>query len=370
MNYAWDIKKIKQSLFLAKLLNNKKSIKYYNFLLNAMDINHENFDKRELLLYDKTDELNFDEALRLFITGLDYIPDELYEAFLDIFTWFEDIEALEVTSKYSQIALTDDELVTLAHDIIKSMNNQEILDIFNIIIKKENHLLNIQEANANNKTCTQCIGGVTYFHPRKRKSHINIFREHTIEDVEYLVHESMHFIYKYLLNRYYKKDYIHLFGELEGEFANVYVARYLEQIGFPEASKLRKMLVDNTLTESYLLMVNHLLFKTAKNKQFDCIAATNELNSKLKEVEIDILPEEISSYLTISGYEELTNILCFLTALELNNDYEPTDALEKMGLLKANDSEVLFANLAREKIHFHEDGYKDFIKEYKITHKI
>lgn len=369
MNYSWNVKKIKRDLALAKLFHAKRTIKYYNYLLKGIDINQDSFDKKEILLFDKTDELNFDEARDLFLTGLDYIPDELYESFLDIFSWFENIKSLEMPSEYSKIDLTNDELITLAHDIFKSMDNKEVMDAFNVLINKHNNLLNIQEAT-NNKTVTKCVGGITYYHPLRRKSHVNIFREHTIEDIEYTVHESMHFIYKYLLHRYYRRESIHLFDELEGEYANIYVARYLEDNGFKDASTLRKSLVNNVLTASYLLMVNHVLFKTSKNKEFDCAAATKELNSKLQTVKIDILPEELTSYLTISGYEELTDILSYLTALELFYDYEPSDALEKIGSLKVNDSEVLLENLACENIHFHENGYKDFIKEYKITHKI
>lgn len=370
MNYTWNAKKIKRDMTLAKLIHDQKALNYYKLLLSGLDTNQETFDKRELMLFDKCDELDYNTASKLFTTGLEYIPNDFYDVATDIFTWFEDTKSLYGEETYSHLELTDDELVTLCHDIIKSMNDEYLLKIFNILIKKENHLLNIQESNPNTKTTTDCVGGVTYYHPHKRKSHVNLFREHTIHDIEYLVHESLHFVYKYLLNSYYKENYMCLFGELEGEYANIYVARYLEQIGFKDTALLRKTHVNNVITASYLTMINHILFSTSKNQQFDVVAATEEVNKYLKYIHIYILESELPSYLTVSGFEEVTKILCYMTALELANDYEPSDALGKITSLKTSDTIDLFACLRRENIHFHDDGYKDFIKEYKITHKI
>lgn len=370
MSYTWDINKLHRQLTLARLLHNKRNLKYYYLVLNSLNIDQDNFDKSELLLQENNEDIDFMEAYTYFITGLNYIPDELYDIAVDIFSWFEDTKSLRINPPSIKIDLSDDELVTIAHDIIKSMGDPILLKVFNILIKKDNHLLNIQSANSNTKTPTKSLGGVTYFHPTKKLSHVSIFRDHTVEDIEYLVHESLHFAYKYILHKLYNFDGIHLFGELEGEFANIYVASYLEQIGLQDASTLRAMLVNNCLTASYLLMINHALFKTAQNKQFDANRATEEVNKYLQNIEIDILPKEIPCYLTVSAFEEVTNILSYLTALELHKEYSPNDALSIITSLKMNDSADLFGNLKENGLHFYEDGYKEFIKEYKITHKI
>ncbi len=369
MSYTWDIDKLHRKLVLSRLLHNKKHLKYYYLVLNSLNINEEDFDKSELLLHENASGIDFMEAYKYFVTGLDYIHDDLYNDAVDIFSWFEDTASLRVVPPLSKLDMSDDDLVAISHDIIKSMGDPDLLKAFNVLINKDNHLLNIASSNENTKTATKSLGGVTFFHPTKRTSHINIFRENTVEDIEYLVHESLHFAYKYLLHKMYNFDGVHLFSELEGEFANVYVAEYLEKIGFKDGSYLREMLVNNCLTASYLLMINHILFKTAKNKQFDVSSATQEVNKYLENIEIDILESEVPSYLTISAFEEVTNILSYLTALELNKDYSPNDALSVITSLKMNESADLYANLEENGIHFIKDGYKDLIKEYKITHK-
>lgn len=370
MNYTWDINKLHRQLALSRLLHNKRNLKYYSLVLNSLNIDKENFNKSELLLHENDDDIDFMDSYLYYITGLEYIPEELYNTAIDIFSWFEDTKSLRVMPPISKIDISDEDLVAISHDIIKSMDDPDLLKVFNVLIKKENHLLNIQSANSNTKTTTKSIGGATFFHPTKRLSHVSIFRENTIEDIEFLVHESLHFAYKYLLHKFHNFDGINLFSELEGEFANIYVASYLENINFKDAKYLREMLVNNCITASYLLMINHILFKTAKNKQFKATYATDEVNKYLKNIEIDILPEEIPFYLTISSFEETTNILSYLTALELNKDYGPNDALSIITSLKMNESADLFSNLKEHGIHFPEDGYKDFIKEYKITHNL
>lgn len=178
MSYTWDIDKLHRKLVLSRLLHNKKHLKYYYLVLNSLNINEEDFDKSELLLHENASGIDFMEAYKYFVTGLDYIHDDLYNDAVDIFSWFEDTASLRVVPPLSKLDMSDDDLVAISHDIIKSMGDPDLLKAFNVLINKDNHLLNIASSNENTKTATKSLGGVTFFHPTK--GHLtSIFSEKT-----------------------------------------------------------------------------------------------------------------------------------------------------------------------------------------------
>ncbi len=369
MEYKWNENNLQLKLKIANILKLNNLSEYYQDLLNHINIQEQlDFNKEDIKLKDKLSNIDYDECFNNYIRGLYYIPDELYEDMLDLFTWFEDFNSLHSIPKYQTINLSNDELVTLTHDIIASLKNKEALKIFNKLIKSNN--LNIQKTGLNTTTPTERLGGLTYLHPYSRKSVVNLFRANTIEDIETLTHESFHFIYNYLLHQYYQTPNIHMLTELEGQYGSIYAIKYLEQINYPDVELLKKDQIDSILKSSFLLMVNHTLFKTANKSEFNLKLCEEELNKIFQSVKVSILPDELPEYLTISGFETITDMISYLVALELSKNYEPSLALSKIASLKLNDSTNLLTTFQNENINFLNDGYKDFIKEYKLTHNL
>lgn len=368
MIYTWNKTDIKKYLTLSKILRNKNNIDHFNTILSLIS-EDKKINKNDILLLDKKEEIDFLDSFKIFITGLEYIPEDLYSDITDMFTWFEDYDGLSNRLEYKDLKLSNNDIINIAYEIIASMKNKELLDSFKTLITPSNHLLHITSSSSDTSTVTSKLGGITFRNPYNKNGYVIEFRNNTIEDIEILVHEFMHFFYGNLLHKCFANKGAKCLTELEGQYASIYSERYLEKIFKEEALKLRKNQIDTILTSSYLLMVNQALFQTSKDKSFDLQSAANLVNKHLSKGKISILPEELTSYLTVQGFQDMTNILSYIVSLEIINEDLPNDALNLIYNLKFEDGSNITSLLNKYGFHFQNDEYKDLKKEYILTHK-
>lgn len=367
MNYTWNIDKINRRKNICELTKYKRGIEAYQLLQN---IYNQTFKNEDILIADKTQELDFTIAKHYFGAGIEYIPTSLYDSITDFFFWCEDLSCLSENEHLKKLDLTNTDIITITHDIIASTNNKTILKIFYDLIKHHKERINIQNVSHIPRGATEYVGGITIIDPLSRKSYINLFRNNTIEDIEMFTHEVFHYIYNYLLHYVYKRKDIRLLGELEGQFGSIYSTRFLEKTELKdEAFKLRKNHFNSIITSSYLIMINHILFVTSKDNNFNLDEANKMLNQELKTIEIEITQDEIPTLVSINGLEKMMNIICYLISLDLiNKDTNPSDILNIIYSLKLNDSTQLIENLKHHNINFHQTEYQDLRKEYSLTH--
>lgn len=368
MKYSWNLKRIQQYKKLYQLLKYQKGIEQYQLLET---IKKQTFNLEDVLIQEEKESIDFESLKYFFGIGIEYIPSILYKSITDFFFWCEDLSCLEEPEKLKTLNISIDDIITITHDIIASTNNKTVLQIFNSLIKSHKNLINFQDVIELPKGATESLGGITTRVPFNKKSYINVFRNHTIEDIEMFTHEVFHYIYNYLLYSAYKKPDIRMLGELEGQFGSIYATRFLSRYDLKEESeKLQKNHFNSIITSSYLVMINHILFVTSKNNEFDLTAANKMLNERLTKINIEIPESDLPKYLTVQGFEKITNIISYLIALELiNSNLSLSDMLNIMYSLKYNDSTHLLENLQNHDINFYQD-YNNFIKEYSLTHKL
>lgn len=373
MQYHWNKYELLLKRQIAQLLHNEHMQTTFNIMLDSYDLSKTTVSKEQILLASDKDKINYQDSYLYFSSGLKYIPTTLYQDMVDIFSFVEDLNTLNGEPVYEHVYFSDDELITFAHDIIKSMNNPLILKEFNNLLHKLRHILNIQKVVEDKiSSPTEALGGITFYDELFYKSYINIFRNYTIEDVEILTHECLHAIFFKLFGKANKiKRVPFLLQELEGQFASQLSARYLDSIGLStEANKLHKYFVDAIFCSSFLLLVNHLLFATSTNEKFDFTKLNTCLEQYFKNIRLTLSESELPTYLTIQGFNEATEMLSSLAAMDLLNMEEDMATItNKMINLKQNDGTDIFTNFENNGITFYQDGYKNLAKEYVNTHK-
>ena len=371
--YKWNKYELIAKKFLATILRKQTCKEHYDTILRQIKLDQEQFKSGDILLTTKKEDITYFEALKNFASGLEVFSEDTYMSLAEIFLMIEDHYALKIETKLPEITLTDKELIEIVREMIKSLSIKEFTQIYDKIANPILHRLNIQKNNLKYTAGTlQYVGGITLNDPLFDKSYINIFRNYTIEDAEVLFHESMHAIFYSLMRSFYTKDInnIYILQELEGQVASLYAYEYLSQIGFNEEMKqLKNEYINSILTSSFIFILNHVLFATSKHQQFDLKAAEERINEQLK-IPIILKPEELSTYLSIDGYETLTTLISSLIALEIHE--KDSSIYEKMELLynlKKDDSIELDENMRKYNVDFKENNFKTLKKVYEELHK-
>lgn len=372
MTYTWSKKELIIKRWIAKLLNNHCSYEQISNLLDLIDISDSTVKLDDLILFER-EEFNFESAKRYFTSGLEYIPENIYERILDIYFWCEDTEALKCKTNYCKLKLSDDDLISIVADLINSLKSPLITKEFNKLLPRFKHIINIQKNNEEvTKGLEEKLGGITLLEPLFKKSYITIFREYTFEDIEALFHECLHAIFFSIFISLYKRDNILFFRELEGSFANIYCSRYFKNTPLAsEGNKLRKALVDEIVTQSYLLMTNHLLFRTSSDASFNLDKVNEQLDSLTNKNKIQINSSDLPTLLSIQGFDEITSVISYLVSLDIiESDLPIKSQIDSLMRLKSHDSEALMLNLQNSPVTFYKDNYTNLTKEYNLTRKI
>ena len=371
--YTWNKQELELKRKLALLLRKPEYAKHYELILNQLNLTDELFKPSDIMVNNRPSIIDYYESLSRFSTGLEYLSEDTYMAMAEIFLMIEDHNAFNKKEELNPHFLTDSALIGLVRDMIESFHIKEFNSIYDKISNPTQHRLNIQKNDLSYTAGTlEYVGGITLNDPLFNKSYINIFRNYTIEDAEVLLHEVMHAIYYSLMRPIYtkNKNNIYLLQELEGQFGSLYAYEYLSKQGFTqEMDRLKREYIDGLITSSFLFIVNHVLFATSSNQEFNLDKAMQQINEQLKRP-ISLSFEELPTYLTLNGLETLTTMISSLIALEiLDKDISLQDKVELLTEIKASDSLDLDKNLDKYGVNFKENNFKVLRKTYQELHQ-
>lgn len=371
--YTWSKRELELKRILCQLLNKPGYYEHYTSILRQLDLSTKEFNLEDIMIAEEDQNVNINLATARFKTGLEYISEDIYESLIDLYFSFGAYNMFADEPHLNQISINDDDLVALVYDMIQRTGISEFIKIYQKIIDRRRHILNIQN---NDTACTtgaiQGIGGITLNDPLFKKSYINIFRTHTIADVEVLFHESMHAIFYELMYNHYKRNPdIRLLHELEGQVGSLYTYQYLRTIGYKnEADILLKDYLDNLLTTTFLLVINHALHVTAKYEEFCLPAASAMINSRLTNKTITLKEEGLPKYTAFYGYENITTLISSLIALEIiEKDATPEEKFILLYGLKKDDSEDIETNMKAYDVDYRKNSYKTLRKVFQELQK-
>lgn len=371
--YKWNKHELLAKKLLATILNKPLYKEHYDLILRQLRLEEEQFNPDDILVGTKKENINYLEALRNFTGGLEVLSEDTYLSLAEIFLMIEDHNAFKLKNDLPKLNLSDEDLIEIVREMVKSLRIKKFTKIYDKIATPTLHRLNIQKNNLKYTAGTlQYVGGITLNDPLFDKSYINIFRNYTIEDVEVLFHEIMHAILYSLMRPIYTKNQnnIYLLQELEGQFGSLYAYKYLSYIGFDkEMKELKNEYINSILTSSFLFIVNHVLFATSENQTFNLKAAEERINEQLK-IPIILREEELSTYLSMNGFETLTTMISSLIALEISDkNISVQDKIQLLYDIKSSDSINLDENLDKYKVNFKENNFKVLRKTYEELHK-
>lgn len=371
--YKWNKRELELKRKLALLLRKPEYAKHYELILNQLNLEDKLFKPEDIMVNNRPSRIDYYESLSRFSTGLQYLSEDTYMAMTEIFLMIEDHNAFRKKEDLKPHFLTDSALVGLVREMVASFNIKEFNDIYDKIATPTLHRLNIQKNNLRHTAGTlEYVGGITLNDPLFDKSYINVFRNYTIEDAEVLFHEVMHAIYYSLMRPIYTKNInnIYLLQELEGQFGSLYAYEYLSKLGFKdEMDILKTEYINSILTSSFLFIVNHVLFATSENQEFNLDKAMEQINEQLR-IPISLSYDELPTYLTLNGLETLTTMISSLIALEiLDKDISLQDKVELLTNIKASDSINLDENLDKYGVNFKNDSFKTLRKTYQELHQ-
>lgn len=366
--YRWNLIEINLKRLLTLFLGDFLLYEHYNSIINQADLSKHTYTPSDILTSEIPDTINVHAAKHQFTANLELISEEIYLSLLDIYFKIGAYKNINDPLTLPKIELSDDDLIAIVHDIIASTQIIEYDQIYKRIKSKWHHYLNIQSGTIVEEVVKhQGISGLTLKDSFSKKSYINIFRTHTLTDIEVLFHETMHAIYYELLYR--QKPVHYLLHELEGQLGSIYTYEYLANLGFQTESKaLLQDYLDNLYTGTYLLVVNHALLATADNESFNISASEAMINEYLVGRKLKINKSELPKIISCNAYSSITYLLASLIALEIHS--KDIDTPSKF--LKLHQIETSPLNDIEAIMNLHDVDYRknDFQTLRKINNSL
>lgn len=366
MEYRWNLVELKAKRLLAKVLQKQISYQQYVDIIKQYDLSGE-FDKEDFLMSDGLDSLDYKEVIKNYFVCVDNINDDLYNLCVDLFpTYCKDLKVFD-KHVYNKIDFSNRDLILYVDKIIASLNIDELLRYYRWLVS-HNKINIIDEDESKLYSNNGQLKGLTLRDDLFNTSYINIFRSHTIEDFETLLHEVMHAFFNYVDRN--ENDEPKMFFELEGEFGSYIAQDCLEKDGFQEASILKREQQEYMFYKSLFLLVNHLTILTSNNNSFDIQAAQKRINEEISPISVTLTEADLKNYFSINAYLEVSNIVSYLTSLDLLKKYCFSEAMEKIASLKKFDGYDVIENLDYHGITFHKDGLVNFTDEFNKNKKL
>ena len=363
MKYKWKEQHFRE--LLSKDIN-----EYDKHDINCMiDILHDVIDLDFFGITNNSEHDTFMTRFHRYHDGCEYLDENLIQFASSIFSIEKNECNLFTYIEDNEYKLSNEDLIEFAYEILKTLNNKYVLTIFNEIYTNRNNYLHICESNNNIVGTSQELGGLTIPVYNNYKSYIVLFRNHTITDLQTLVHELLHAVRFRLFQT--SPDRLNYFDELEGRFGNRLTYNYLLQNGYKfEGDELLAKELYGILYNSYMLYLNNALFYTADKNKFRLRDATNELRKRTKFKESRIRSNDIDEICSINCFTIVTEIIDYLICLELSTKYNnPEDEYHKILELKKNDNYNYYHYELYKQYDFYNDKVKALKKEKKYIDK-
>ena len=366
MKYRWNLVELKLKLLKAKLLQNKAALEQYKSIIDQYELNKD-LSPKDFLMSEPVYDLCWGEAINQYASYTHPVDDTIFDIVTELFIKFGDTLDIFEKSDYTPFNLSDNELIEEAYSIIKSMDAPDVLEFFEeLLYKRKFNILDNHEAMEGN---TVVVNGLTFKDDLYNTSYINIFRNYTVQDIDTMVHETMHAYYNRLLHDYSFTGNTPYLMELEGEFGSMYAADQMAIKGYPDTDILINSEIDYYLQTSYITLITSLLFITASNQSYNLEALNNRIEHDIKQFNIVIMDEDIPNFLGVNQYECFANTTAYLTAVDLMKTYSTPEIIDIIGLMKLYDGKDIIGLLDRYGVTFHRDGLKNFTNRYTLARK-
>lgn len=366
MEYRWNLVELKTKKLLAKLLKRSISYQQYCDIIKQFDLSGE-FNKEDFLMNDTLESLDFDAIVKEYFICIDSLNDDIYNICTDMFPRFcKDIKLFD-KHIFERINLSNRELVLYADEIISSLGNSHLLSYYRWLLK--NNKINIIESDDSKLySPSGQLKGLTLRDNMFNTSYINLFRSYTIEDIESLVHEVMHAYYNYIDRN--DNDECKMLFELEGEFGSYLAQDKMQKDGYREAIIMKREQQEYMLYKSLFLLVNHIAILCSNNHEFDIPTTQLRINEEISPIKITLSEEDLKNYFSINAYLEVSNIVSYLTSLDLIKNFSIEESIAKIASLKEFDGYDVIENLDYHGITFHKDGLVNFTDEFNNNKKL
>lgn len=374
MDYNWDINKINDQINTVKKLiqQEKHSIQekeymkmclkdlkllkkscYQDvscFLVNTPSIPfHRYIDKNHFLPY-----LNYKSYIDL--------PLEVRKLIFDSRKYlfdFSEVEDLDVDSFY----ISNDDLVNMSDNFYKSLNNGKYYQFFREFTNKNNHLLRFVS-----DTCSSINADIlTTFYPRF-VPYFTIQRTNTYTDFISINHEIAHGIFARYDHYKFAFTESDLLCELEGDFFDYLLAKYLKENGYEHAVRNIELDKLNSIYFSFCdFILYHYAIKSLKrNNNIDHVLVNQEILLDGFETILD--KSSLIDSLQQSPKLNATYLISFLTSIELEEIYEsdPEYAFYLLEKIRFNKEDTVVDNLRKNNIKFVDGDYQVLEKKLRI----
>ena len=366
MKFRWSLVELKLKLLQAKLLKNKEALLQYQSIINQYQYN-ENLTPKDFLMSEPAYDLCWCEAINQYASYTNPVDDTIFDIVTDLFIKYGDSLEIFENSSYTPLYLSNDALVEEVYNILISMNAADVLEFFEELVYKRK--INIIDRNEILKGNTEEVAGITFKDSLHNISYINLFRNYTVQDIDSLVHETMHAYFNRLLHDYSFTGNTPYLMELEGEFGSMYATDQMAIKGYPDTNTLINSEIDFYLQNSYITLITSLLFITGSNRDYNLDALNNRLEHDIKNLNIIIRDEDVPNFLGVNQYECFANTTAYLTAIDLMKTYSTPEIIDIIGLMKLYDGKDIIGLLDRYGVTFHRDGLENFNKRYTLARK-
>ena len=138
MEYKWNEKELKEELKRNKAIGNGWNISLYQEMIGIL---HNQYNPNEAECFNGTD--TYKTMRDRFFYHAELLSPDMINYLGTIFTILPTEEKVLSSVALKQFDLTNDELITLVYDILKTLDDKYVLKVYNEFIKNNNKYLNI-----------------------------------------------------------------------------------------------------------------------------------------------------------------------------------------------------------------------------------
>lgn len=358
--YSWDIEELmkKRNFF-------KKQMEIYKELFETYESMIENSDKHLFTGnnddYDDVENRSLKELQEDFFNTLSRKNISLITDSVDIISPFD--TQIDVRN-LSKLTISDEELVDTVRELFKKLPSKVFAKKFEDIAKHDNHLLHIRDRK---KLPTNCLG-LAYTDSLNHLAYGLVSRRNTIEDIISLFHESFHMIVREKEEPLFSTTNKMLYSETEGSFATLLICNMLKELGYNKdeldfVEKRQLIFALDTITSFYIITNGFNNIDEEGNIKL------NQFNTFLKEnnIYIPITQNTFCNLVSQISYEELSDGISYLTALDLFEQYKSNPekilhTIQEIPMLKGDEPKKDLSSIG---VTYFEDGYNNLEKECK-----
>ncbi len=367
VKYVWDQKKLQKIKNAYKNLRKntegltKEDLEEINEkLLFLKEMNDIMYPKEEIINLEEEEEFSYD-ALNEIESIPTFVKTSLVEANLKLTNFNEEIDKEELPT----LSLTNDELISLVHEFLNWLPNQELRIKLKSLLKQKGTIYFDSESDT-------CYSGNTYtFYLPYYIPFFHIVRDYTLNDFLTFTHELFHgYFLEYDVNVSLFPNHFYL-HEIEGAFGEYLALQFLKEKNLfssmlPTLEKNSYLDGFDNVRDFYIESIAYDLYKRKKDVPFKDI-----VKKFLEDGVSFLLNESLLEYILLESPKETAlYAFSFLTSLDLEvlDQKDREFALETFLNLRKRNANDLKPFLEQHHITFMQDDYQTIRKKVMDLH--